>query len=235
MDLLAIRHKTTDQVGLVAEMPFEVHVHDVEANPEVPPLGDFKAVIVMGGPQAAYSDEHFPSRQSEVRLIRDAFEAGVPLLGICLGSQLLSIALGGRGYRRTTPEIGWLPVELTEAGAADPLLAGCPSTFIPFHKHFDSYEMPEGATRLASSDQCLEQGFRLGNAWGLQFHFEMKPDPDRVVAAKAEVEAKSPAKMRLPTAFDEEGIESLRDLVPTATRILSNFSQIVHNLHGVNV
>jgi len=166
--------------------------------------------VVLGGPMASYSDESFVSRKAEIALLKEAVKREIPVLGICLGSQLLAVALGARTYRRENPEIGYLPVTLNEEGRADRLFTGCPPVFSPRHKHFDSFELPEGAVRLASSVECAEQGFRYGDlAWGLQFHFEM----DQTAAALA--------------LHEPDVAASIVALAPTSQRILSNFCSIV--------
>lgn len=211
MNVLVIQHSAKDRPGIIGEMVPGCTVHRADLQPELPTLDGFDALIVLGGPQAAYSDEEFASRRNELRLLQDAVRRDLPVLGICLGGQLLAVATGGRCYRRDQPEIGWLPVELSAAGTKDPLFAGCPSSFVPREKHFDSFEIPGGAVRLASSEACEEQGFRLGrHAWGLQFHFEMSAPGGPLVDATA--------------------IESARrvtELAPVATRMVRNFVEVV--------
>jgi GMP synthase-like glutamine amidotransferase len=205
--VLVIQHNETNNPGLVVDtIDAKLRVHRSDLDPILPTLKGVDGLIVMGGPQTSFSDEGFPSRNAEIDLLSEAVEKGIPTLGICLGSQLLALATGGRTYRRDHPEIGFMPVTLTEEGVKDRLFTGVSRTFEPRHKHFDSYEMPPGAVRLASSEACLEQGFRLGDtAWGLQFHFEMAAN-----------------------ATDEpERKDAIRNLAPTALRILSNFSSIV--------
>ena len=106
-------------------------------------------------------------------LLRDLLEQGVPLLGVCLGSQLLAEAAGARARRASRPEIGWHDVEVTAAGAADPLLGPLAPRFEAFQWHSYECPLPPGATALAHSDVCL-QAYRIGDfAWGIQFHAEV--------------------------------------------------------------
>jgi GMP synthase-like glutamine amidotransferase len=131
-------------------------------------------LVVMGGLQDAYSDEGFPSRQDERALLADAVQQGTPTLGVCLGAQLLADAVGGAAKPGDAPEVGWLPVELTEAAAEDPLLAGVPSPLTVLQWHFDTFELPPDAVLLATSPQYRNQAFRIGErAWGLQLHVEV--------------------------------------------------------------
>jgi GMP synthase (glutamine-hydrolysing) len=211
VNVLVIQHSAKDRPGIIAEMIRGCAVHRADLVAELPSLDGFDALVVLGGPQAAYSDTDFPSRRSELATIREALRRDIPVLGICLGGQLLAIAAGGRGYRRETPEIGWLPVTLSAAGRQDPLFQGCTPTFTPRQKHFDSFEMPPGAVRLASSEACEEQGFRLGrHTWGVQFHFEMSAPGGPLV--------------------DQTAIESAKrvtELAGTSRSIITNFIHAV--------
>jgi GMP synthase-like glutamine amidotransferase len=132
-------------------------------------------VVVMGGPMSARSDAGFPARRVELALLADAVRRGIPVLGVCLGAQLLAAAAGGKVLVGDAgPEIGWGRVDLTPAAADDPLLAGCPGTLDVLHWHGETFELPPGAVLLASSERYPNQAFRLGHrAWGLQFHVEV--------------------------------------------------------------
>lgn len=131
-------------------------------------------LVVMGGPLGVYEQERYPFLKEEVRLIKEALSEGKPVLGICLGSQLLASALEGlvsRGHRK---EIGWHPVRLTEDGKEDMLFHGVERSFTAYHWHGDVFELPRGAVALASSDRTQHQAFRFGaNAYGLLFHLEV--------------------------------------------------------------
>lgn len=133
-----------------------------------------KGLIILGGPMGAYEEAVNPWMAGEVAAIRKALDARLPVLGICLGSQLLAKAAGSQVYRGAQPEVGWAPVQLTPSGAQDPLFENLPKTFTAFHWHGDTFTLPEGSEHLAWSDLYRNQAFRLGsNAYGLQFHLEV--------------------------------------------------------------
>jgi GMP synthase-like glutamine amidotransferase len=138
-------------------------------------LSGFDGLVVMGGPMSALSDRGFPTRTAELALLVEALDRGVPTLGVCLGSQLLASAAGGSVSRGAAgQEIGWAPVEFSAAAHADPLFGGVPDSVPVLHWHGDTFDLPQGATHLASSRQYPNQAFRVGAcAWGLQFHVEV--------------------------------------------------------------
>lgn len=131
-------------------------------------------LVVLGGPMGVYEEEQFPWMRLELDAIRKCLELSVPVLGICLGSQMLAAAAGGRVFRGPQPEVGWHPVEMTDEGRLDPLLLGVPSPFNAFHWHGDTFALPAKARRLAGSRLYPNQIFRVGsNAYGLQCHLEV--------------------------------------------------------------
>jgi GMP synthase-like glutamine amidotransferase len=134
---------------------------------------EFPAIVVMGGPMGAYDEADHSWLAGEKRLLREAVEADVPVWGVCLGAQLLASALGARVYSGDHPEVGVLPVELTPAAADDPVFAGAPSSFPSLQWHADTFDLPDGATLLASSPAYPNQAFRVGRSYGLQFHLEV--------------------------------------------------------------
>jgi GMP synthase (glutamine-hydrolysing) len=137
------------------------------------PLASYDAALVMGGSMNVHEVDGHPWLHEERDAISELLDAGVPLLGICLGSQLLAAVTGGTVSRVSEPEIGWYDVELTAAAAGDPVLGSLPSRFTAYQWHSYCSDLPPGAVELATSPVCL-QGYRLGdNAWGLQFHAEV--------------------------------------------------------------
>lgn len=117
-----------------------------------------------------------PYLHREIQYIRDAANRGQMVLGVCLGAQLIAKALGARVYPNAVKEIGWAPVSFTPAAASDPLLVGLSEPEMIFHWHGETFDLPPGAARLASSDACVNQAFRAGDRiYGLQFHLEVTP------------------------------------------------------------
>jgi GMP synthase (glutamine-hydrolysing) len=137
------------------------------------PLESYDAVLVFGGAMHPDQDSWHPWIREETIWLRRLLERGVPTLGICLGVQLLARAGGSWVGPLPEPEIGWREVELTQAGAADPVLSSLPERFVAFQWHHYTYGVPDGAAELARSAACT-QAFRAGQAcWGVQFHPEV--------------------------------------------------------------
>jgi GMP synthase (glutamine-hydrolysing) len=137
-------------------------------------LGESDGLIIMGGPMGVYEQDRYPFLRREIALIEKALASDQPVLGICLGSQLLATALGARVTPGKQKEIGWFPVRLSESAVTDPLLKRVPHSFVAYHWHGDIFELPRDAVSLASSALTKCQGFRYGkNAYGFLFHMEV--------------------------------------------------------------
>jgi GMP synthase-like glutamine amidotransferase len=139
-----------------------------------PPPGDFDALMIFGGSMHVDQNDEHRWLDPEKRFIREALESGTPILGVCLGSQLLAEAAGARPHRMPEPEIGWYDIEVTEAGAADPVIGPLAPSVKLFEWHHYVAPLPPGAVELARTPLCV-QAFRIGGkpAWGLQFHAEV--------------------------------------------------------------
>ena len=136
-------------------------------------LADFNALIIMGGPMAVYESDKFPFILDEITLIKNCLRANKPILGICLGSQLLASTLGSNIVPGPVKEIGWYKIHLDPQSTNDPLFHDLDDSFSAFLWHGDIFKLPSGATKLASSDLTDCQAFKFGtNAYGLLFHLE---------------------------------------------------------------
>lgn len=147
----------------------------LHAGEALPDAGAFDLLVVMGGPMSVNDEWAFPWLVQEKRLVAEAIEAGRRVLGVCLGAQMIASALGCRVYPNALPEIGWFPVRVTSAGES---LGLRPQTV--FHWHGETFDLPDGATLLASSDGCINQAFAIGSrVLALQYHLEVTPSDVR--------------------------------------------------------
>ncbi len=177
---LVVQHLAVESAFAIEDALIEagvvVETRRVFAGETVPAdASGLDALVVMGGPMSAASDEGFSSRPSEIALLADALRAGIPTLGVCLGAQLLAAAAGAEVFPGAGgPEIGWGPITLAPACADDQLLAGLNEELTVLHWHGDSFDLPAGARRLVGNANYANQAFRMGPvAWGLQFHLEV--------------------------------------------------------------
>jgi GMP synthase-like glutamine amidotransferase len=179
MSVLVFRHIPFEGLGLIAPtltrnaLDFKyIDAHSSQIG--LVNITAAQALIFMGGPMSANDD--LPYLHQEIELIRSAYAAGIPMLGICLGSQLIAKALGGSVYRNPVKEIGWFPIEFTDAARQDPLFSQLEQPETVFHWHSETFDLPPGAELLAHSVGCRHQAFRLrDNVYGLQFHLEVTP------------------------------------------------------------
>lgn len=140
----------------------------------LPDLSHAAGLVSMGGPMSA--NDSLPWLVEEQRLIAQAVARNLPVLGVCLGAQLVARALGSRVYRNPVKEIGWFDIGFTAAALDDPLFAGLSSAETVFHWHGETFDLPPGGVLLASSEACPHQAYRVGAAvYGLQFHLEVTP------------------------------------------------------------
>ena len=181
MRVLAVVHHANAAAGVFADPALAAGHELVEWLPheEPAPAHDgFGAAMVFGGAMNVDEEEAHPWLRDEKRFLRELLDRGTPMLGVCLGSQLVAEAAGGEVRQAERPEIGWHEIELTPEGEADPLLSVLPNRFESFqYHHYEWLPPPEGVT-LARSANAL-QAFRLGErpVWGLQFHPEVT-EPD---------------------------------------------------------
>jgi GMP synthase (glutamine-hydrolysing) len=165
--VLSIVHQPDAGAGAFGDFP----VWTPADGPEPP---DFDALMVFGGSMHADQEGEHAWLTPEKELLRRELERGTPILGVCLGSQLLAEAAGATPHRMPDPEIGWYDVEITEAGAADPVIGPLAPSVKLFNWHHYAAPLPPGAVELARTPSSL-QAFRIEGkpAWGLQFHAEV--------------------------------------------------------------
>ena len=177
--ILIIQHVRAEPPGTIGEILGAAHIPTkivrVFEGERVPAaLGDAAGLVVMGGPMGVYEQERYPFLRRELRLIEQALKKEKPILGICLGSQLLAAALGAEVKPGRRKEIGWHRLRLKKSASVDPLWSGIRPVFTAYHWHGDIFALPRGAVSLALSDVTRQQAFRYAkNAYGFLFHMEV--------------------------------------------------------------
>jgi GMP synthase-like glutamine amidotransferase len=178
MRILIFRHAPFEDIGTIrdilaprATLEFADLYLDTQSVPD--PVA-YDRLIFMGGPMSVNDD--LPFVQAELEILHRAAERRQPVLGICLGAQLIAKALGARVTRNPVKEIGWHPLHLTRAASQNPLFSRLHTPLEIFQWHSETFELPSGATLLATSELCRNQAFQIENFHGLQFHPEMTPE-----------------------------------------------------------
>jgi len=176
--LLVFQHAATEPLGVLDPMlrqrGFRIRYVNFARDPGArPEVGRYNGLVVLGGPMNVDQAERYPHLAVEIEAIREAMRRELPVLGICLGAQLLAAALGASVRPHTVREIGWHLLHPTEAARDDRLLRHFDGSQPVFQWHAYTFDLPRGALLLASTDSCTHQAFRFGErAYGLQFHLE---------------------------------------------------------------
>jgi len=197
----AVQHIVTEPLGLIGEALESSGIRADYVRPfageSVPKtMDDADALVVMGGPMGVYEQDRYPFLTDEIRLIEHALSDGKPVLGVCLGSQLLATALGVEVRKGKAKEIGWYEVAFSEQAVNDNLFAGVEPRIVAYHWHGDVFPLPDDAVSLARSEKTECQGFRYREStYGLLFHLEATK---RIVADMVEAFADE---------LNEEGID----------------------------
>jgi GMP synthase-like glutamine amidotransferase len=175
--ILIFRHITCEGPGYMGDylisrdIPFQIIC--VDQGEEVPKdISNCSGLVFMGGPMSV--NDPLPWIENELKLIRMAHQENMPILGHCLGGQLISKALGGEITSNIVPEMGWFPVKGYDNELSNGWLKGLPEQFEVFHWHGETFSLPDGAVPLLQSDFCRNQAFILGNTLAFQCHVEMK-------------------------------------------------------------
>ena len=161
--------------GLLRDAGLDLNIVDFQEDATAEPILDGHAgLVVMGGPMGANDTDRFPYLLQVERLCAEAMDRSVPLVGVCLGAQIIGKILGSEVYPNPVKEVGWYDLTTTHAAAEDPLFSGLDSREVVLQWHGDTFDLPEGAVLLASSPDCVNQAFRYGeNGYAIQFHLEI--------------------------------------------------------------
>lgn len=180
-EILVFQHDPLEDLGSFAQVlekhhqPFR-YLRIFEGEMPTQDWDAIKALVILGGPMSVHEEERYPFLKWEKTIVRTAFKQGIPILGICLGAQLIAAATGGEVHQGNFKEIGWYPIGITTEGQMDSLLGYLPEKPTVFQWHGDGFNLPKEARRLASSVYYDNQAFRIGrNVYGLQFHLEVTP------------------------------------------------------------
>jgi len=178
MNIHYLQHVPFEGLGSIEQWALS-HGHPLTvtrlyANDQLPTLDRFDMLVVMGGPMSIHDEHEYVWLKAEKWFIEQVISAGKPVLGICLGGQLIAEVLGGMVYAGKEKEIGWFPISFSEDFSATDLGKRLPSSVDVFHWHGETFSIPNGATRIASSTACENQGFIFNErVIALQFHLEM--------------------------------------------------------------
>ena len=202
----------------------QINVTRLYAGEQPPPVDQVDWLIIMGGPMGIDEEERYHWLVEEKAFIREAIDQGKKVLGICLGAQLIADALGASVHPNPEKEIGWFPVFLTSEAETLPLAKKLPDHQVVFHWHGDTFELPDGATHLLSSNQCKNQAFIYGDrVLAFQFHLETTPDSAAALLRHCAVELVDAPYIQKPNLImaDSEQFKAINRQMTTILDYLS--------------
>ncbi|MEO0868070.1 MAG: type 1 glutamine amidotransferase, partial [Cyanobacteria bacterium J06642_11] len=180
MKILVIQNSVRDPIGILGEHLTDQGAELVTWLPEQQPQqpqGEFSGLIILGGHMNAHEDDKYPHLKQVVELIQQFHAEDKPIMGVCLGSQLIARAFGSQVYPHSTPELGFSPLRVIEPVATESWLKDCPTDLHIMQWHFDTFDLPVQATLLMTNHFCKHQAYRIGtNIYGFQFHLEVTPE-----------------------------------------------------------
>ncbi len=226
--VLVVQHEPSEGPGTLADAlsSCELRLVRTFADDPVPRELREDGLVVLGGGMGVYEADRYPHLRDELRLLAQAARAERPVLGICLGSQLLAAALGGAVGKAPRKESGWHELKLLPGARDDALFEGAPRSFTALHWHGDAFTLPSGAVPLAASSMTPLQAFRAGErAWGVQFHLETDAQVLEAMLASGESELREAGAdaARIRERAEEE-LARLREL---ALRIFARWAALL--------
>ncbi len=184
----------------------------------LPDVDQIDMLIVMGGPMSVNDEDQFPWLVPEKKFIKDVIESGKPVLGICLGAQLIASAMGEKVYKNSEKEIGWFPVKCVSSH--DDTKFVFPSSIDVFHWHGETFDLPPEATLIARSEGCENQAFQVGKSVvGLQFHLETTPDSAREIVSNCRAEL-------IPSKY----VQTEEEILPVKLEKYESINQMMGNI-----
>jgi GMP synthase (glutamine-hydrolysing) len=233
--LLVFQHVAVEPLGtldaLIRARGHRIRFHNFERDPGAEPDVDrYRGLVVLGGPMNVEDQNSRPHLKTERKAIERALEQGKPVLGICLGAQLLAHVLGAPVQRHRQAEMGWYDLEMSAEGRSDAVLGAAGERLPVFQWHSYSYDLPSGATHLARTETCEQQAFRFGsNAYGFQFHLEAD---EAVIERWLTLPSFRAERVAAGLPTDEQGIRAATAKLVAATRhsadaVFNNFLDLI--------
>jgi GMP synthase (glutamine-hydrolysing) len=229
--VLVLQHAASEGLGTI-EDALRVYGHGFQylrtfaGDPVPTQADDAPGLVIMGGPMGVYEYEQYSFLRQEMKLIESFLKEEKPVLGICLGSQLLAAALGAEVKKGSRKEIGWYRIHLGKDRASDPLWKDQPDSFTSYHWHGDIFDLPKNAIPLASSELTVLQAFRYGrNAYGFLFHMEVTRDQIQSMLREFSAEIQQ-ENLNGPQILDQTSM-FLPPLRKIADKVFSRWAQLL--------